>query len=88
MIEDYGKRIRKARESLGLNIEKFAKKIAEKESVIRKIENQQMKPDKKLVDKIEKFLKIKIIETPKERKIREKIKKQETLTIGDIAKIK
>jgi putative transcription factor len=88
LVENYGKRIRKARESLGLNIEEFAKRIAEKESLMRKIENQQMKPDKKLVDKIEKFLKIKITETPEERKIGGKSKKQETLTIGDIARIK
>lgn len=87
-VEDYGKKIRKARENLGLKIEEFAKKIAEKESVVRKIENQQMEPDEKLVDKIEKFLKIKIKETPKEReRIRRKRKKPKTLTIGDVARI-
>ena len=62
LASDYGKRIREARESLGLTRMEFAKKINERESIIRRLERQTMEPDEKLTEKIERFLHIKLKE--------------------------
>jgi len=60
---DYGTRIKKARESLGLTRDDFAKRINERESVIRRLESQSMEPDEALTKKIESSLKIKLRES-------------------------
>jgi putative transcription factor len=53
VVDDYNKRIRRARESRNLTQEKFAKNLKEKESLIRRIENKKTKPTIKLAKKIE-----------------------------------
>jgi uncharacterized protein (TIGR00270 family) len=69
-----------------LNREQFAEKIKEKESVIKRIENEEMTPDDPLTYKIEKFLEIKL-RIPYEKKYTEKKVKKAELTIGDIIKV-
>jgi len=59
---DYGKRVREAREARGLARPDLARKINERESIIRRIERQEMEPDDTLTRKIERFLNIKIKE--------------------------
>lgn len=59
---DYGRRVREAREARGLTRPEFARKISERESIIRRIERQEMGPDDKLTRKIERFLNIKLKE--------------------------
>lgn len=59
---DYGKRVREAREARDLTRPELAKKINERESIIRRIERQTMEPDEKLTKKIERFLNIKLKE--------------------------
>ena len=59
---DYGRRVREARESRGLTRPEFAKRINERESIIRRIERQEMEPDDRLTEKIERFLNIKMKE--------------------------
>jgi len=84
IVPDYSERIRKKRDTLGLKQEEFAKKINEKESLIHKIETSQFEPSIKLARKIEKFLKINLIEQHKEEhKKTEKIK-EDMFTIGDL----
>ena len=80
---DYGKLITNARQKLGLERKEFSMKINEKESIIRRIELQQMVPDDKLRKKIENFLEIKLTEVYEEKKISQKPTKS-TLTLGDI----
>lgn len=58
IVDDYGSRVRKARNSKGLTRKELAKKLFEKESIIEKIEKGSFKPSDKLIEKIEKFLKI------------------------------
>ena len=87
LIENYGKLIVEARQRMNLTREEFAKKIKEKESVIRRIENEEMKPDEKLLNKIEKFLGIKL----RKPYTRERLKltgKEAKLTLGDVVEIK
>ena len=70
-----------------LTREEFAKKINEKESIIKRIENEEMRPDEALTKKIERFLKIKLKEVYEKKKITGKPRKG-ALTIGDIIELK
>jgi putative transcription factor len=89
IIPDYANLIKEKREQLGLKQEEFAKKIAEKESIIHKIETGQFEPSIALARKVEKFLKIKLIEEHEETKQKtKKSSEDEGFTIGDIIKIK
>jgi putative transcription factor len=65
----------------------FAMKINEKESIIRRVELQQMVPDENLKRKIEEFLDIELTEVYKQKKFQPKPAKG-TLTLGDIIEIK
>ena len=88
IIEDYASVIREAREKEGLSQEGLAKELKEKLSVITRIEAGKMIPTMELAKKMEKLLKIKLIEkTSGDAKITVS-KTDETLTLGDIVKIK
>ncbi len=54
---DYGRRVKAARERAGLKQEELAKMINEKQSLLRKIENEEMIPTEELRMKIERVLK-------------------------------
>ena len=62
LVEDYHKRIQQSRNQLGWNQEQLGQKINERKSVISQLENRSMKPDDKLVRKLEKALGIKLME--------------------------
>ena len=59
-VENYGKKIQQARQKLGFNHKEFAAKIAESDSLVKKIETEKMRPTEKTIKKIEKLLNIKI----------------------------
>jgi len=61
IVENYGLLIKRAREKLGLKHEDLGRKIGEKVSVIRKVENERMMPDQKLAAKLEHALRIKLL---------------------------
>lgn len=84
LIPRYGQAVKEARQAKGLRRDEFAKKINEKESVIKRIEMQQMEPDERLVKKIESFLGIKLMEKYEE-KLRTMKRKKSELTVGDVA---
>lgn len=84
IVPDYSERIKKKRNELGLKQEEFAKKINEKESLIHKIETYQFEPGIKLARKIEKFLKISLIEQHKEEHKKIEKTKEDKFTIGDL----
>jgi putative transcription factor len=54
LVNDYGERIKSARESEQLSLAEVADDLNEKESLIAKIEKQDLKPDKPLADKLSK----------------------------------
>jgi len=89
IVADYSKIIKSAREKTGLKQEELAKKIAEKESVIHKLESGIMKPDIPLARKLEKFLRISLVESVEiNDDVKEKRSSSEGLTLGDLIKIK
>ena len=85
-IPDFNKLIKEKRERLNLKQKELAKVIAEKESVIHKLESG-IEPNLELARKIERFLKINIIEEQEIKKTEIKTNSGE-FTIGDIIKIK
>lgn len=86
VLDDYSNIVKKARETKGLSQKDLAYKLNEKESIIAKMEQGNIKPDLDLARKLERFLGIKLI-------LKEKIAeppvlqvKTSGLTIGDFLK--
>ncbi len=89
IVPGFGKIIKDAREKLSLTQDELAKKLMVKESLIAKIEREEIKPDENLAKKLEKLLNIKIIEeyvVEIEKDEEEEEKKDVALTIGDLMK--
>lgn len=87
--EDYAKKIRLAREQLNLTQKEFAQKINEKESIIHKLETSSFEPNMALARKLEKALKITLVEQHEESEQKtEKTESGEEFTLGDFIKIK
>jgi putative transcription factor len=86
-VANYGELIRKYREMKGLTREEFAKRISEKESVVKRVEEEQMEPNEELTRRIESFLRIKLTqEITEEMKYKEE-KKRPKLTVGDVVEV-
>lgn len=90
VIDDYAMKIREAREQKGLTQEELAKAVAEKESVIQKLESNQTVPSLQLAKKLEQFFRISLIEEfdPNKKPVKDLNLKDETLTIGDLIRLK
>jgi putative transcription factor len=87
LAEDFGTRIRKAREKFGLSHEELGKRINEKVSLLRKVETGKMTPDDKLTIALEHVLKVRLIVPTKEERVPQaKIPKKPSreLTLGDL----
>jgi len=87
LVDNYGKIIIEARKKRNLTREEFSKKINEKESVIRRVETGEMRPNDALVEKIERFLEIKLKMTYEKTLIGKK-KLKGKLTLGDVVELK
>lgn len=90
VIPNFSIVIKTKREHLGLKQKELASKIAEKESLIHKMEAGHMEPPMELARKLEKFLNITLITQYEEKSELEKISDSGTgaMTIGDMIKIK
>ncbi|MEW6010800.1 MAG: TIGR00270 family protein [Methanobacterium sp.] len=89
ILEDYQTIIREAREKKGWSREDLGEKIYEKVSVINRLESGKMVPDIKLARKMEKILKITLIEKIEDAGGEDfKSASMKGATIGDIARIK
>jgi putative transcription factor len=88
LIDNYGMLIKKARQKKKMTVEDFAKKINEKESVVKKMEKSQMNPPSNLIKKIERELGIKLMEASTPTKVQVFGRPSRRRTIGDVIKIK
>ena len=74
VVADYARIIRKAREKKGITQKDFARMINEKESLIHKIETGSFTPAIDLAQKLERYLKIALVEIEKESELSSKTK--------------
>ncbi len=88
LFEDYPQIIKSAREKRGMNQEQLGKLLKERASVINRIEGGKMKPDSKLINKLENTLGIKIKGKIETEKIVSTGSTNRELTLGDMVKIK
>jgi len=87
VVPDYNEIIKSKREQLGLNQEDFAKKLNEKVSIIHKIETGHFKPGLESARKLEKILRIKLIEQIELKEEKKEKIKSDSFTIGDFIKV-
>ena len=87
LVEDYQKLIEEARKKMNISIEELAKRIGEKESLIRKVERGEIRPSDNLIEKLEKILKVKLKEKIN-YKFDKKEERKEKLRIADVVEIK
>ncbi|MFH1473396.1 MAG: multiprotein bridging factor aMBF1 [Candidatus Aenigmatarchaeota archaeon] len=85
LVKDFHKIIRKSREKKKLTQDDLAKKLKEKASVIKRIE-EGWKPSMKLIKKLERFFEIKLREKLEES-VLDKRTGSRNLTIGDIVEV-
>ncbi len=92
LVEDYGNRIRQARESQRLSHEDLGKKLNEKVSVLKKLENNKMRPDNRLVKKLQHVLKIRLLVPLAEKEFPKQLlnatRPAKTFTLGDLIQSK
>ncbi len=87
LVEDYHVIIRRERERRGWSQEELAKRIQEKVSLVRKIENAEITPEPDVIEKLERVLGVKLRESVEEVKV-ERNKVDLTPTLGDIVVIR
>lgn len=90
LVSDYANRIRNARMKSKLNQEKFAAKLHEKVSLIKRIETGKAQPTIQLAKKIEQTYGITLLQKTNQEEINYKsyIKRGSGSSLGDIAFIK
>jgi len=87
VVSNFGALLKKKREELGLNQKDFAKKIAEKESSLHKLEIGSLGPTLERARKLEKLLGLRVIEKVQEEPVMQQQSKAE-VTLGDMVRIK
>jgi len=87
LVPEYGAKIRTARQRRGWSSEELAKKINEKESLMKKVEREDITPEDALIKKLESALSIKLKEGITEANLGGK-KGRSALTLGDIVNVK
>jgi len=92
LAEDFGTRIRQAREAQKLSHEDLGRRINTKISLLKKLESQKMMPDDKLAEKLQYALKIKLLVPVKKEKLPKGLlttaPPSKTITLGDLIKKK
>jgi len=89
LVEDFGSRIRRARELRGLSLEELGKRTNEKVSVLKKLEGGKMVPSHKLAQKLQYALRISLLAPVSEERPSKKLLEApapKTITLGDLIK--
>jgi putative transcription factor len=87
LVPDFGRKIREARESMGLSVEELGARIKEKAPLLKKIEREDISPEDGVRKKLERELKIKLTDQASEARMKSSGASR-GLTLGDIASIK
>lgn len=89
LANNYGDRVREEREDRELSIKELADSLNEKESVIKKIEREELKPDKSLAGKLSKELDITLYVNPEVTNYDDTSDSDSRkATLGDVADVK
>jgi len=88
VVPNYNEIIRREREARGWDQKDLAKKINEKESIIKKIERGDIGLDDVVREKLEKLFKIKLTEPIKDVHTHKDDKIKKDLTLGDVVDIR
>lgn len=84
---DYGGIVKETREEKDLVMKELAERLKEKKSVVRRIENGKLKPDEELSEKLERELGVELF-TERKGEHAKSDSGKESLTIGDVVKVK
>lgn len=88
LANDYGSRIKQARESRKLSIQELASSLNEKASLIKKVEREDLKPEKALANKLSKELDVTLYVNPEVYDHSVESTEDEKATLGDVAEVK
>jgi putative transcription factor len=89
LANNYGTRVKDAREDRKLSISELADTLNEKTSVLKKIETEDLKPDKSLAGKLSKELDIELYVNPEVSKYDDTSDGDtRKATLGDVADVK
>ena len=86
IVEDFGKRIRDARNKKGLTQEELARRLNERQSVLSKVEAGGQRPNDDLARKLERELAITLYEKVAAAEPEAKTGVKGTFTLGDLIK--
>lgn len=84
--EDFGDKLREERIKKGMDLEGLANLIKEKVSVIKRIEQNELMPDEKILKKLRKYFDFEFYEEIPSVRIKES--KEEKLTVGDVVELR
>ncbi len=88
LANKYGEKIKEAREDRKLSIKELADSLNEKASLIKKVEREDLKPEKALANKLSKELDITLYVNPEVSDHRIESTSDKKATLGDVANVK
>lgn len=88
LVDNYGERVKEAREEETLSINELADEMNIKSSVLKKIEREEFKPDKTLAQSLSKRLGVELYTNPEAYEVESSSGDDRDATLGDVANIK
>ncbi len=89
LANDYGEKVKEAREGKQLSIQELSDELNEKASLLKKIEQEKLKPEKSLAEKLEKKFDIQLYVNPEVSDYDDRDSSDDRkATLGDVADVK
>ena len=88
LTSNYGEKLKEAREDRKLSINELADSLNEKASLIKKVEREDLKPEKSLANKLSKELDVTLYVNPEVYDTSVESTDDGKATLGDVAKVK